>query len=171
MCCRKQFLVLSVFKTCLYCDHVYTHLIYLPNQLHPYFHSLTQSHARTHCYPQTTWMLDAFVSARPELIDPLFILLQVGRRHRFRHFLQSRLEVLHGGGHVHLVPRDVADLFWCEALDSSPHGHQRGISTVSHNTFNETLKAEISGSLMTDFTEYANKPFSPHFILLSAIRV
>lgn len=68
-------------------------------------------------------------SAGAKLLDPLFILFQVSCRNWFGHFPQSGLKVLHGGGHVHLIPGNVADLLWSEAFDPSPHGHQRCVPT------------------------------------------
>lgn len=66
-------------------------------------------------------------SAGAELLDPLVVLLQVRGRHRLGDLPERRLKVLHGGGHVHLVPRDVADLLRRQALDPAPHGHQGGV--------------------------------------------
>lgn len=69
-------------------------------------------------------------SAGSELGDPLLVFLQVCGGDRFRNFLQSRLEILHGRRHVHLVSGNVTDLLRGQALDSPSHSHQRSVSAA-----------------------------------------
>lgn len=83
-------------------------------------------------------------SAGAKLLDPLLVLLQVGGWHRLGDLPERRLKVLHGGGHVHLVPRDVADLLRRQALDPAAHGHEGGVSAAGDQSVNLHSQASRS---------------------------
>ena len=62
-----------------------------------------------------------------KLFHPFHIFLQVFFAHRFADFLAGQLKVGHAGWKLEFFFGDGSNLVWCEALDTTTHGHHGGI--------------------------------------------